>query len=417
MSAEAGERRATARRRPNRSRPGPLLWAGLATFVVLTLVGAAGLIWRDDILEALLDPKIPYAVYSVPAAPDYASASAWARLPEPVGPGSPAADVFFIHPTTFDGGRDWNGPVGDRAAARRLARVVLPNYAAPFASVARVFVPEYRQASLYTSLTLFDDALQARAFAFGDIQGAFRSFLARIGPDRPFLVVGVEQGGELGARLLTEDIAPDARLRRRLVAAYLIDTVTPADEHEAASPVPACARRDQWGCVVAWIAAPRLDFVRVHRIMSRSVVWTPDGRLVGLSGRAPLCVNPLLGAASEADAPARLNLGAANATGLEWGVRPGFMARQVAARCEAGVLRVTGPRSALLRPSGDWAGRLREPGFNLFWADLEADATRRLAAWQAREGSSTQPAAASGLSARQSNRAFRVSRARPRDEA
>ena len=52
-----------------------------------------------------------------------------------------------------------------------------------------------------------------------------------------------------------------------------------------------------------------------------AVVWNDRGRLVGLAGRAPLCVNPLLGDVSEDDAPARLNLGAANATGLEWGAR------------------------------------------------------------------------------------------------
>lgn len=144
--------------------------------------------------------------------------------------------------------------------------------------------------------------------------------------------------------------------------------------------------------MVAWISARRFDFVQAQKIMSRSVVWTPDGRLVGLEGREPLCVNPLLGAESPADAPPRLNLGAANATGLEWGARPGFMARQVGARCENGILRVTRPRSALLRPSGDWADRLRAPGYNLFWADLEADAQARAALWLASHGAAvTQP--------------------------
>ena len=59
------------------------------------------------------------------------------------------------------------------------------------------------------------------------------------------------------------------------------------------------------------------------------------------------------------------------------------MVRQVSAQCQDGVLRVTRPRSALLRPSGDWIERIREPGYNLFWADLEADSEARWAAWQA----------------------------------
>ena len=36
------------------------------------IVAIALFIWRDDILEALLDPKIPYTVYRPPPAPDYA---------------------------------------------------------------------------------------------------------------------------------------------------------------------------------------------------------------------------------------------------------------------------------------------------------------------------------------------------------
>src|SRR5262249_14914186 len=84
----------------------------------------------------------------------------------------------------------------------------------------------------------------------------------------------------------------------------------------------------------------------------------------------------------DADAPARLNLGAAAATGLEWGVRPAFLVRQVGAQCQGGVLRVTRPASALLQPSGSWLERAAQPGFNLFWADLEADAEARLAGWR-----------------------------------
>jgi hypothetical protein len=372
------------------------LLAALLAGVVVLIALTGLIIWRDDILQALLDPRIPFAVYHPPAAPNYAEGKSWARLPGSLEPGDLPADVFFIHPTTFDGGKDWNGPIGDPSSDRRLVQTMLPNYAAPFAAAGRVFVARYRQASLYTSLTLFDDALEARAFAYGDVDRAFSAFLLRIGPDRPFIIVGVEQGGLLAARLVRHRLSDDPRLRRRLVAAYLIETVTPAADHAAGSTIPACVMRAQSGCVAAWISAPHLDFERASRIMSRSVVWTPDGRLAGLAGREPLCFNPLLGAASDAEAPARLNLGAANASGLEWGARPGFMARQISAQCVAGILRLSQPRSAALRPSGDWASRFRATPYNLFWADLEADSKARTRAWLAAHPT---PANPPGLSA------------------
>ena len=357
------------------------------SFVV---AGAIATIWRDDILEALLDPKIPYAVYKPPPAPDYGRANAWVLSPglavDPSGP----ADIFFIHPTTFDGGRDWNGPIADRDAVDDLRRVMLPNYAGPFASLGRLYAPLYRQASLYTSLTLFDDAIEARQFAYADVLASFRRFEEVSGGARPLIVVGVEQGGVLASRLIREEIAPNIALRRRLVAAYLIGAAVPADEYATASAVPACAGASEAGCVLGWISADRLDFVRAERIRQRARVWDRGGHLVSLAGRSILCVNPVLGRETTETADARLNIGAANATGLEWGLRPGFMARQVSAVCVDGILRVGQPRSQSLRPTGGWADRLKAPPFNLFWGDLEADAKRRLAAWRSENGA--QPA-------------------------
>ena len=357
-------------------------WSSSAALAVFALLGVAAWTFRGDILQALLDPEVPYAVYKPPPAPDYAAAASWAALPGAVRPGDPAADVFFVHPTTYDGGADWNGPIDDARSAAVLTRSMLPNYAAPFAAAGRLFVPRYRQASLYTSRTLFDDAVEARQFAYGDVAAAFAAFLRRAPTDRPFILAGVEQGGSLASRLVSEAIAPDPALRRRLIGAYLIETAVAAETFATRTGVPACRKRDQTGCVTAWISAPRLDFIRPQRIKDRSLVWNGAGRLVPLAGRPILCVNPLSGAQSEIDAPERLNLGAVNATGLEPAARPAFMVRQVGARCVEGILRVSRPRSASLLPSGGWAERLRASSYNVFWADIEADSLARLAAWR-----------------------------------
>jgi hypothetical protein len=356
---------------------------GFGFWLILMGVAAAALalgaffVWQDDIFEAFLNPQVPYTVYRPPPAPDYALTAAWDQLPRPGERRD--VDVFFIHPTTFDGGKDWNGPIADPAAAALYGGTVAPNYAAPFAAAGAIFAPRYRQASLYTSLTLFDDAVEAREFAYGDVKAAFDYYLAHLSGGRPFILVGVEQGGSLAARLLADEIGPDPDLRRRLVAAYLIETPVRADDPSLG--FPACQSRAEAGCVVAWVSASPGDFRRILNIYTRSQVWSPDGRLVAL-GRAPLlCVNPLLGARSDEAAPPRLNLGAANATGLEWGTRPGFMARQVGAQCVGGVLHVDRPRSASLEPQGGWVERLRTPPYNLFWADLEADALARKAAY------------------------------------
>jgi hypothetical protein len=361
---------------------GGRLWLlGLVGGAIL-IVAAAGVIWRDDIRRTLLDPKVPFQTYTPPPAPNYETAQAWAlrpKNPRAWTSTDASSDVFFVHPTTYDGGDDWNGPIDDARANRLLNTVMLPNYAGPFVRVGRLFAPRYRQASLYSMLTLRDDAREARRFAYGDVQAAWRYYLAHYNRGRPVILVGVEQGGVLAARLLAEEIAPNAEVVRNLAGVYLIETAVPQAAYGPQAPVPACQGRSQARCVVAWAMAVEGDGERANDIRSRSVAFDAAGQLVNLGGPA-LCVNPLTGALGDARAPQRLNIGAANATGLEWGARPAFLQRQVWAQCDNGVLRVGRPRSTSLRPSGSWSDRLKAPGHNLFYADIEADAQARVKA-------------------------------------
>ncbi|HEY3813769.1 MAG TPA: DUF3089 domain-containing protein [Caulobacteraceae bacterium] len=351
--------------------------------LVAALMAVAVFVWRDDILESFLDPKAPYQTYTPPRAPDYNLKKAWAVLPSDpaqASPNDPPADVFFVHPTTFDGGDNWNSPIQQNESDELLNRVMLPNYAGPFEKVGRVFAPHYRQAALYAFLTLHDDARDARTFAYGDVANAFRFYLQHFNQGRPIILVGVEQGGTLTARLARDAVAADPQLKSRLVAVYLIDTIVPRDAFGPNAALPGCTRRDEAHCVVAWDQAFVDDPSSAKRILERALVWDDQGALVSLGARAALCVNPLTGSETGALAPARLNLGAANATGLEWGVEPAFMPHQVNARCVDGVLHVSRPKSNSLRPSGSWADRKKAPAYNLFYADLQADAKAREAA-------------------------------------
>jgi hypothetical protein len=364
------------------ARDRPVPWLALVVVGVIVLLGVATGVFFDDLMRTALDPKTPFQTYKPPPSPDYDRLGAWALLPaRPAAPaaGDPPADVFFVSPTTFDGGKDWNGPIDDAKSDRVFRRVMAPNYAGPFNAVGRVFAPRYRQASVYSLLTLREDARAARAFAYGDVARAFRTYLGSFGGGRPFVLVGVEQGGVLAQRLLAEVITADPALKRRLVAAYLIETAVAADT----PPVPPCRTRGQPGCLAAWLGVEQGQTQRGEILLDRALVWGPGGELVNLGERPALCFNPVLGRVTDDPAPARLALGAANATGLEWGARPGFLARQVSAQCRDGVLQVSRPKSANLRSGGTWADHRKVPGFNLFWADLEADSLARLAGWRA----------------------------------
>ena len=373
---------------PNASvRPSPIrLGLKIAGLALLSLALIAAFVFRDQILRASLDPHQPFQTYRPPAPPQYASRSAWALLPaDPTAQDGPV-DVFFVHPTTYNGGELWNGPIDYPRAARQLASTMLPNYAGPFARVGRVFAPRYRQASVYAMASLREDALQARRFAYGDVKAAFETYLTRFSAGRPFVLVGAEQGGSLAALLTRDEIAVDPGLRRRLLAVYLLQTVVPADEYGPGAAVPACAKRAQAHCVVAYMQVREGRLGTARRILNRALGWDVHGELAPLVDRAPLCVNPLLGAQSGQEAPRRDNLGAANATDLEWGARPGFLPHEVSAQCREGLLWVSRARSPTLKAVGGWAERQKAAGYNLFYADLEADARERVRAAAATGG-------------------------------
>jgi hypothetical protein len=361
-------------------------WVGGVGLLLLLLTAA--FIFRGDILRSWLDPKTPFQAYRPPPTPDYGARGAWALLPATPGRWSsadPPADVFFVHPTSFDGGADWNGPINDSRSQRFLNRILLPNFAGPFVRVGRLFAPLYRQASVFAQLTLHEDARDARAFAYGDVRRAFDFYLDHFNGGRPIVIAGVEQGGTLADRLVREEVAARPGLIDRIAAVYLIDTVALADDYSPSSPLPACQRRGEARCVVAWTQAWTWDRTDIRNTFTRSLVWDPSGGLEVVNGRPILCVNPLLGAQTEAPAPERLNLGAANASDVDWSTRPAFLSRQVAARCQDGILRVSKPNSPSLKFTGGFIERFKEPGYNLFYADTEADAKARVAALLAQQ--------------------------------
>ena len=359
-------------------------WIGLGAGLAVLTALVCAYIWRGEIWRTRLDPRQPYPTYRPPVAPDYAASSAWLLRPaDPMrpSPGDPAADVFFIHPTAYPGGKEWNQPIHDRRAEALLQRAILPNYAGPFQRVGRVFAPRYRAASLFAYLTLRDDARDARRFPYGDVRRAFDALLAEDAPGRPLIIAGMGQGGSLALRLVQKRIARDPAVLKRIAAVYLMDTVVSTDSLPASGPLSPCRARDEAGCAVVWAAVPANDARRGRRRLARALVWTPDGRLANLGGRPVLCVNPLTGSLDQPVASAKLSRGAANATGLEWGARPAFLAHEVSAACQGGLLNVSAPLAPSLQPKGGWLFRRRLAPFNLFYADIEADAQARLAAW------------------------------------
>ena len=76
-------------------RHGWRFWGLIAAGAALVLVVAALYVWRDDVIKALLDPKVPFGKDHPPPAADYAMRGAWALIPDPNA--TPAGGRRVLH--------------------------------------------------------------------------------------------------------------------------------------------------------------------------------------------------------------------------------------------------------------------------------------------------------------------------------
>jgi hypothetical protein len=358
----------------------------VAALIVLAIAGAfAYRIFGAELLRMWLVPRQAFTAQPVLQRSAYADPEMWFARPglanDPsrwVPPGSAAAGkgraaVFFIHPTSYIGGDGWNAALTDEETNWR-ARIFLRGQASAFAAAGEVWAPRYRQATFGAFLTTAPDAQKALDLAFRDVAMAFDAFLAQVEPGRPLILAGHSQGALHLARLLRERVAGQ-RLARRVVAAYVVGWPLSVSADVPALGLPACTGADQAGCILSWASfAEPADPGMVVDIYDASTGFTGALR----RGTPILCTNPLTGGGAPV-APARANLGtlkpSADLTTAT------LVPAAVPARCaERGFLLIGDPPEL---------GNFVLPGnnyhvydYSLFWANIRADAVRRLAAWR-----------------------------------
>eukprot|EP01035_Chromulina_nebulosa_P067493 gene67493-92449_t len=105
-------------------------WALTVLLGAFVVVALGLVIFWGDLVSTVLDPKVPFQTYEPPPAPDYATNGAWYLRPNTADLRD--ADVFFVGPTTYDGGRNWNARINHPKASRQFQDVMAPNYVGPF---------------------------------------------------------------------------------------------------------------------------------------------------------------------------------------------------------------------------------------------------------------------------------------------
>jgi hypothetical protein len=295
--------------------------------------------------------------------------------PEGYAPGTPGtgAAIFFIHPTSYISRDHWNAPIDDPETNAR-AELFLRGQASAFNGAGDIWAPRYRQATFGAFLTSEADSERALALAYGDVTAAFDRFLKEAGPTRPIILAGHSQGALHLTRLLRDRIATDPKLKARIVAAYVVGWPVSRITDLPRMGLAECRTAHQTGCILSWESfSEPADPSLVVQTYDRTTGFDGQPR----KGTPMICTNPLTGTA-DAGAPATANLGtlvpSADLSSATLSVG------NVPARC--------GDRGILLIGEGPDLGPYVLPGNNyhvydypLFWANVRADANRRLAAF------------------------------------
>jgi hypothetical protein len=269
----------------------------LAAIVVLIVVAGAAIYVTGTagaVIGYFVAPGHGWDLNYKAPAPDYANESAWAALPDKPGlaayvpagvappPKDPKIDVFFIHPTGYMNGADWNSPLDANSQTEENTRWMMANQASAFNGCCAIYAPRYREASIfrYVSAT---PALYKEAgdFAYADVDRAFTYFLEHYSKGRPFIIAGHSQGTEHGFNLIKRRI-DGTPLAQRLVAAYLIGGgITDADV-DALKTLHACASPTDLHCVIHWATysegpLPVRDDVKGKLLCINPLTWLRDG--------------------------------------------------------------------------------------------------------------------------------------------
>lgn len=366
----------------------------LGCVFVLILLAVAGAVlffqYGGAVLVRTATPKGSFEQPAAGSGPDYADPANWLarpgsgssqaewRPPLPDGSHAPPpilrprpAVTFYIHPTTYLQTDRWNAPLRPGGQAESNLGLFLKSQASAFNGVSDIWAPRYRQAAFGAFLLTSRDATKALDLAYSDVRAAFDRFLAEVAPDRPLILAGHSQGALHLLRLLAE--RRDA-LRGRVVAAYVVGWPVGVRSDLPAVGLPACAAPDQRGCLLSW-----QSFAEPAATGLVTDAWVGTRGLTGARRERDemLCVNPLTGTAGAA-APASANLGTLVPDAGLADAR--LVEGAVAAACDKGFLTISGDIPAM--------GSFVLPGNNyhvydyaLFWANIRADAERRLAGW------------------------------------
>ncbi|MEQ1753117.1 MAG: DUF3089 domain-containing protein [Micropepsaceae bacterium] len=360
----------------------------IVLFVVAVLAGIYLTGNTVNVIALLAGPPKVWDLSKKAPEPNYADAASWAAFPgkeslalmTPKGIAAAldpkAVDVFFIHPTGYLNGGDWNSPLNADSRTEENTKWMMANQASAFNGCCNVFAPRYREASIFRYLNAPEDIGQkAMDFAYADVVRAFEYYMAHENKGKPFIIASHSQGSTHAFRLLKEKI-DGTNLQASMIAAYVIGTRVTNVEAASLKSIKVCNSAAETGCLVHWATF--------------GDGGTPPSEMTGL-----VCVNPLSWSRDGGKAEAELHQGGVPASGrfsariwgddapqgVQFEPLEAPLPKATWAECRDGILYVSDQSSTIFKgliiPGKNYHGL----DYPLFHMDIRSNADARVKAY------------------------------------
>jgi hypothetical protein len=219
-----------------------LLFTALAGFGLSAPASAADTVW-------LCKPGLAHDPCTTSRAATRVAADGTMTPERTAKAGAGPIDCFYVYPTvSLQPTVNANLEIEANETGVALAQ------ASRYSQVCKVYAPMYRQLTL--AAIGGKGTPEAAAIAYGDVRAAWRDYLAHDNHGRGVVLIGHSQGAGMLIQLVQREIDKKPKVRKLLVAAYLLggNVAVPAGRDVGGdfTNVPACRRRTQTGCVVAF---------------------------------------------------------------------------------------------------------------------------------------------------------------------
>lgn len=339
-------------------------------------------------------PEKSFDALERPAVPDYTETSAWAALPTmqdaadfaPDGTSVPEAqamaraDVFYIQPTTYRGGENWNQDISMEDVNAWTDISVIARQASAFNGCCKIYAPRYRQATIAAMGAPDDSGARAYALAYEDVFKAWQHYTSAWNEGRPFIIASHSQGTLHAAKLLEEEI-DGTPWADKMIAAYIVGIGQNKGLFgRSLKQITLCKGATDTGCVISWNTFTRdgdpAPGVTRLKARYRERFGTSEGEEI-------VCWNPVSAMLDGANVPASKNLGA-----LPGAPNPGdpltdlpALTSGFGAECKDGSLYTDKPLTDDFNLTLFDGGNLHMHDFDLFYENIRVNAVERTNAY------------------------------------